>query len=243
MNENSAQCHCITLNESNPPNSCLNWWWVDMVNHELSQDMWRVPPPVPWRVPRGLTWCPQVESRHVMRATARAMKRVTGPCIVPTSRAKTREPPVPWHVPWGLAWCPRVEPRHGTVPPPVPWHVPRGLAWCAQVESRHMTRATRPCLVPTSRAKTRHICHRLCYDVCHEALLDAHKPSQDTSRVSLPVPWRVSRGLAWFEHIRIKLWLKKYQSKILGLTWIESAINRWNIIYLFIINYIVHCFI
>ena len=110
--------------------------------HELSQDTW---------------------------ATG-AMTRATRPCMVPTSWAKTRDAchhlchgalhdahkssQDTWRVPRGLAWCPWAEPRHVT---------------CATAYA--MTCVTGPCLVPTSRAKTRHACHCPCHDACHEALL------------------------------------------------------------------------
>ena len=56
--------------------------------HESSQDIWRLPPPVPWHVPRPLAWFPRVELRHMTLATARAMMRAMTPYMVPSSQVK-----------------------------------------------------------------------------------------------------------------------------------------------------------
>ena len=59
--------------------------------HKLSQDTWHMPAPIPWCVSWPLAWCPRTEQRHVTRSTACAMMHAMGPCMVPTSLAKTRD--------------------------------------------------------------------------------------------------------------------------------------------------------
>ena len=145
-----------------------------------------------WCAPRGLAWSSRVEPWHATRATAPAMTRATGPCMVPTSRAKTRDA---FH-------CSCHDACHGALhgahePSQDTGRMPRGLAWCPRAELRHETRATAcamtcatgPCIVPASQPKTRY--------PCHGALLGAHEPSQDTWRVSPPVPWQLQWPSTW----------------------------------------------
>ena len=145
-----------------------SWWKQELYGaQEPSLETGRMPPPMPWHVPWGLAWCPRVEPRHVTRANIRASTRATGPCLVPASQAKTHD------ARHGALHGPH-ESSHDIrrVPPRLQWHVPRGLAWCPLAEPRRgmhstaraMTRATGPCMVPTSRAKTQDACHLPCHD-------------------------------------------------------------------------------
>ena len=63
--------------------------------------------------------------------------------------------------------------------------------WATHVIAYAMMRATGPCMVPMSRAKTQNACNHPCHDACHRALHGACESSQDTQPMPPPVPWRV----------------------------------------------------
>ena len=116
-----------------------SWWKQELYGaQEPSLETGRMPPLVPW----GLAWCPRAEPRHVTRANIRALMRATGPCLVPMSRAKTRDAcHLPCHDNYndprhGARGCARTRAPchdachdlHAMVPRPEAWHVPHATA-------------------------------------------------------------------------------------------------------------------